>query len=282
MGRDSMPNGATVVTDPDDPRVSDFRHLTDMDFRRRMESPAGLFIAEGFLVLERVVAKGLPIRDVLIHEKRLDRVSDILDRLPTALRPTVVVADESVLRSITGFDVHRGVLASVQRPTPLSAVQIWGTGGHIAVLEGLVDPTNVGLAFRSAAAMGFTGCLLSADCADPLYRRAIRTSMGAVLDLPWGRCPPGELDFTELRSAGLRTIALSPGPEHPTLDDVLDDFAGQSVAAIFGSEGEGISRRLLTRVDAIARIPMAAGIDSLNVAATVAVVGYALRCANGT
>ena len=278
---DVFPDGIIVITDPGDPRVSDFTSLTDMDFRRRMEQPAGLFIAEGYLVLERVVAKSLHIRSILTPAKRLPRVVEIVESIPLSMRPPIAVADEETLRAMTGFDMHRGVLASVHRPPTATVSDICATTGNIAVLEGLVDPTNVGLAFRSAAAMGFTGCLLSADCADPLYRRAIRTSMGAVLELPWARGTRWVDDGPTVVAAGLSAMALSPRGEYADLDEVIAGLTGRRVAAIFGSEGDGLQTSTMEHVEAVARIPMAVGIDSLNVAATVAVVGYALRCRHG-
>lgn len=274
--------GIIRIDDPHDPRVADFASLTDMDFRRRMEQPAGLFIAEGYLVLERVVATGMKIRTILTIERRIPRVLDTIAPLAGDERPEIMVADESVLRSITGFDVHRGVLASVHRPTERDVADVASIDGHLAVLEGLVDPTNVGLAFRSATAMGFAACILSADCADPLYRRAVRTSMGTVLAMPWARGTSWMTDSEQLRASGRVLIALSPDPENPSLDEVLTGLGTAPVAAIFGSEGPGLAASTLRRVDVTARIPMSAGVDSLNVAATVAVVGYALRWAHGS
>lgn len=274
-------NGVHIITDPTDPRVWEFASLTDMDLRRRIEQPAGLFIAEGYLVLERIVAKRMRIRSILAAPKRLPRILTIVASLPPELRPPIAVADEDTLRATTGFDMHRGVLAAVQRPATQTVRDICDIDGDIAVLEGLVDPTNVGLAFRSAAAMGFAGCLISADCADPLYRRAIRTSMGAVFELPWARGTSWVEDSAALAASGLTLMALSPRSEFPDVDEVIAAVSSSRVAAIFGSEGDGLRDSTMHNIESIARIPMAAGVDSLNVAATVAVVGYALRCRHG-
>jgi tRNA G18 (ribose-2'-O)-methylase SpoU len=258
-----------------DPRIADFIALTDMDLRLRTEHAAGLFIAEGFLVLERVIAAGLSIRVILTDRKRASRVEQLISSIPADHRPDIAIAAPDLLEQITGFRVHRGVLASVERPPRPSVGQVVDTGGSLLALEGLVDPTNVGLAFRSAAAMGFTGAIVSTDCADPLYRRSVRTSMGAVIDLPWTR-DANWPDSLQAMAKSVTVIALSPDPACPVLDDMLKTTSGP-VAAVFGTEGAGLRRATRDIIASCARIPMAQGIDSLNIAATVAVVGYALR-----
>ena len=257
----------------------EYVHLTDMDLRRHVEDQGGYFMAEGFFVLERVVGHRLTIRSLLIDERRMARTVDLLLGLPEDQRPTVFTASADVLGPIVGYRMHRGVLACVQRPEPASLTDIIATGGDLLVLEGLVDPTNVGLAFRSAAAMGFTGAVVSPDCADPLYRRAVRTSMGASLDLPWTRSTTWSHDLDVLADHGMWTVGLSPDPAGDDLDQVVRRVraAGGRVAAVFGSEGPGLRRQTLQQAACVARITMERGIDSLNVAASVAVVGYVLR-----
>lgn len=264
-----------------DPRIADFVSLTDMDLRKRTEESAGLFIAEGFLVLERVIAAQLTIRMILTDSKRAPRIRELMSLIPEERQPDIAVAEPAVLQEITGFRVHRGVLASVHRPPRPQLAQVIASGGSIIALEGLVDPTNVGLAFRSAAAMGFTGAVVSADCADPLYRRAVRTSMGAVIDLPWFRDAGWPETLIDAARAHLTVIALSPDRSCPDLDDVLAQISGP-VIAVFGTEGAGLRESTREAIGSCARIPMAAGIDSLNIAASVAVVGYALRTAGIT
>ncbi len=273
-----MTNSVFSVQSSSDSRIRDFVSLTDMELRRRTEEPAGLFIAEGFLVLERVIAAGLTIRVILTDHKRLARIEELISTIRADVRPDVAVASAQTLEQITGFRVHRGVLASVQRPLAPTIGEVIDGGGPLLILEGLVDSTNVGLAFRSAAAMGFAGAIVSGDCADPLYRRSVRTSMGAVIDLPWARdgAWPGSLQL--VKEAGMTPIALSPDPQCPDIDKVLNS-AVHPVAAVFGTEGEGLRERTRDVIGTCARIPMGAGIDSLNIAASVAVVGHALRSA---
>ena len=266
-----------LIESSSDPRIADFIALTDMDLRLRTEHAAGLFIAEGFLVLERVIAAGLSIRVILTDHKRVSRVEESISAIPPENRPDIAIAAPDLLEHITGFRVHRGVLASVERPPRPGVDQVIDTGGCLLALEGLVDPTNVGLAFRSAAAMGFTGAIISTDCADPLYRRSVRTSMGAVIHMPWTR-DANWPDSLQAMAQSMSVIALSPDPACPDLDEVLKTRR-RPVAAVFGTEGAGLRRPTLDIIAACARIPMAQGIDSLNIAASVAVVGYALRSA---
>jgi tRNA G18 (ribose-2'-O)-methylase SpoU len=271
-----MVNRQFRIDSAQDPRIQDFVSLTDMDLRLRSEEPAGIFIAEGFLVLERVVRARLSIRTILTDHKRLDRVMRLLSEIPEAQRPDIAIASAQVLEEITGFRVHRGVLGSVTRPLGRSIDEVIDRGGSIMVLEGLVDPTNVGLAFRSAAAMGYSGALVSSDCVDPLYRRSVRTSMGAVIDLPWACDPSWPQSLSTLTQRGISVLALSPDPQCRDLDDVLPTLTGP-LAMVFGTEGAGLREDTRSLIGACARIPMAGDIDSLNIAACVAVVGHALR-----
>lgn len=261
-----------------DPRIADFVSLTDVDLRRSMEGPAGLFIAEGFIVCQRVVEAGLSVRTVLTDDKRLLRVQELLSQIPERDRPVCAVAAPDVLTAIAGFRVHRGLLASVVRPPAREVQEILQMGGPILVLEGLVDATNVGLAFRSAAAMGYRAAIISADCADPWYRRSMRTSMGAIVSMPWARDAGWPMSLRDAVDRGMHVIALSPDPECPTLDEVMISPPGQ-VMTVFGSEGPGLRPQTRAVIGSCARIPMAGGVDSLNVAASVAVVGYALSTA---
>ena len=265
------------VTHRDDVRLRDYLQLTDMQRRVTAETEGGFFIAESFFVLNRVLECGMSIRSILVEPKRLDRVVHALHGCLQEL--TIFTADPDVMQSIVGYRVHRGVLASVQRPAELSVREAIGNSGDIALLEGFVEPTNVGLAFRSAAAMGFTSVVISPDCADPLYRRSVRTSMGAVLNMPWARSPSWESTLTKIQTEGIPLIALTPHSRAQDLTEVLSHgVPGDGrVAAAFGSEGPGLTSQVIDRADHLARIPMDQGVDSLNVGATVAVVGFALR-----
>jgi tRNA G18 (ribose-2'-O)-methylase SpoU len=267
------------VTHGDDARLRDYLQLTDMQRRVAAESAGGFFIAESFFVLNRVLEFDMRIRSILVEPRRLDRVIHAVHGCHQDI--TIFTADPEVMQSIVGYRVHRGVLASVQRPAELSVREAIGKVGDIALLEGFVEPTNVGLAFRSAAAMGFTSVVISPDCADPLYRRSVRTSMGAVLHMPWARSPSWELTLTEVQTEGIPLIALTPHSRAHDLMEVLSHCVagGGRVATAFGSEGSGLTTQILDRADHLARIPMDQGVDSLNVGATVAVVGFALRSA---
>ena len=259
------------VSDPTDVRLTAFRDLTDVDLRRALEARSGLFMAEGLLVIERVASMGLTIDAVLTAPKWLDRLARIL---PDFSGP-IFVGDEEVLRQVTGYRVHRGALACVQRPPVHPLSHLVSAPGDLLVLGDLVDHTNVGLAMRSAAALGVAGAVLSPACADPLYRRAVKSSMGAVLALPWTRAEnwPDDLERLGARSV----VALTPDPDAPLLDEVLRRSGHSDVALVVGSEGPGLSMGEFARCQERARIAMDAGIDSLNVAAAVAVACYALR-----
>jgi tRNA G18 (ribose-2'-O)-methylase SpoU len=265
------------VTSGDDVRLRDYLQLTDMQRRVTTEITGGFFIAESFFVLNRVLDFDMSIRSILVEPKRLDRVIHALHGCQQNI--TIFTAEPEVLQSIVGYRVHRGVLASVARPAELSVREALDHSGDVALLEGFVEPTNVGLAFRSAAAMGFTSVVISPDCADPLYRRSVRTSMGAVLHMPWARSPSWESTLKEIQKDGIELIALTPDSRAQDLMDVLSHcvLGGGRVAAAFGSEGPGLTSKIIDRADHLARIPMDQGVDSLNVGATVAVVGFALR-----
>ncbi|MGI9197347.1 MAG: TrmH family RNA methyltransferase [Candidatus Nanopelagicales bacterium] len=258
------------VDDGADVRLDPYRSLTDMDLRRRIEPEGGYFMAEGHLVIARAAALGLRIESVLTAEKWLDRLAVDL----AGWSGPVYVADDELLREITGYRVHRGALAMVRRPATHSLADVTATCGPLLILEDLVDHTNVGLAFRSAAALGIAGVVLSPGCADPLYRRAVRTSMGAVLELPWARAEAWPAD---LRALQRRIVALTPDPAAPALDQALSAGEATPMALLVGSEGPGLSASAREAASSLARIPMDAGIDSLNVAAAIAVACYALR-----
>ena len=259
-----------VVDDLDDPRVDGYRHLTDMDLRLKQEADGGHFMAEGMLVIERAARLGLDIRSVLTAPKWLDRLAVIL----ATWSGPVYITDDA--QAITGYRVHRGALALVRRPKPREVAEFVASEGDLLLLEDLVDHTNVGLAFRSAAALGIAGVVLSPGCADPLYRRAVKVSMGAVLALPWARSHDWAADLRAI-ARDRRLIGLTPDERAPTLERALGDASRPSSALLLGTEGAGLSALACAQAGSLARIPMEAGIDSLNVAAATAVACYALR-----
>ena len=264
------------VSDPADPRLADYVDLTDTALRRRLEPAGGLFIAEGDKVIRRAVRAGYPIRSLLLSRRWLPQLLDLLD----GWSGPVFVADEDVLEALTGFSVHRGALASMERlPLPAPA-QLLASARRVVLLEGLVDPTNVGLVTRSAAAFGMDGLLLDPRCADPLFRRAVKTSMGTVFSLPHARFSAWPEGIDDVRSAGFTVLALTPTAGSIALDELPTDGL-ERCALLLGTEGAGLSRGALEAADLAVRIPMAPGIDSLNIAAAAAVAMWELSRLGG-
>lgn len=259
------------VTDPADERLADYRDLTDVALRRRIEPATGLYMAEGAKVIARAIAAGHRPRSIMVTERWLESVESLVD----ALVP-IYVAPASVLESVTGYDVHRGALAAMHRPVLASVADVVRDARLVVVLEGIVDHTNVGAIFRSVAGLGADALLVSPTCADPLYRRSVKVSMGTVFQVPWTRIEPWPAALSELRGAGfiVAALALSDGAVS------LADFAGERherVALVMGTEGDGLSHVALAAADRVVTIPMAGGVDSLNVAAASAVAVWELR-----
>lgn len=260
------------VIDPDDPRLADYRDLTDVALRSAGEPSAGLYMAEGGKVIERALGAGHRPRSVLVEQKRAAQARDLLHGHPDA---PIYVASAQIVAAVAGYRVHRGFLAAMHRPHPRSLAQVTAGAARLLVLEDLVDHTNVGAAFRSAAALGFDAVVVSPRCADPLYRRSIKVSMGAVLQLPWATAPSWPQALDDLRDDGFTVYALTPDPAARTLAAVAAD-PPQRLAVLIGTEGDGITAAARARSDAAVRIPMGNGIDSLNAAAATAVACYAL------
>jgi tRNA G18 (ribose-2'-O)-methylase SpoU len=268
------------IADPADARLADYTRLTDASLRTHFEAEHGLFIAEGTKVITRAVAAGYPVRSVLLGQSRLGDLPALAEA--TARAPVYVVPDQ-VVESLTGYRVHRGALAAVARK-PLPAVTAVVAGARrIVVLEDLVDHGNVGAIFRCAAALGVDAIVLSPRCADPLYRRAVKVSMGAVFAIPYARMADWFDGLTELKSAGFRTLALTPDDRATPIAAALRAAAAGpgKVALLLGTEGDGLSGRWRHEADASVRIPMnpaarAAGVDSLNVVAAAAIACHLL------
>ena len=272
--------------------LADYTSLTDVALRRRIETERGLYMAESTKVVARAVEAGHAPRSFLMTERHLEEMRPVIaaaagtggrgDGGPVP----VLIAPEGLLESITGFHLHRGALAAMNRPVladvdELLASACGGRGARrVAVLEDLVDHTNVGAAFRSAAALGVDAVLVTPRCADPLYRRSVRVSMGTVFQVPWtriSRWPAGD----ELHDAGFTVAALALSDDSVSLEDFAASpactAANSRVALVLGTEGDGLSRRTVAVADRVVRIPMAGGVDSLNVAAAAAVAFWALR-----
>ncbi|MER7485406.1 RNA methyltransferase [Streptomyces sp. NPDC126497] len=260
-----------TVDDPADPRLHDYTGLTDVELRRRREPAEGLFIAEGEKVIRRAGEAGYAMRSMLLSAKWVDVMRDVIDRTTAP----VYVVDPALAERVTGYHVHRGALASMQR-TPLPpAADVLRTARRVVVMESVNDHTNIGAIFRSAAALGMDAVLLSPDCADPLYRRSVKVSMGAVFSVPYARLDTWPGGLGAVREAGFELLALTPGEEARTLDEVAPHRMDR-VALMLGAEGSGLSGRALDAADERVRIPMAHGVDSLNVGAAAAVAFYAV------
>ncbi|MET8523284.1 RNA methyltransferase [Nocardioides sp. NBC_00850] len=256
------------ISDPDDPRLADYRDLRDVELRKSLETSEGLFLAEGEKVVRRAVAGGFEPRSFLMAPKWLDGLADTL---ATTDAPCYVMSEKAA-EEVTGFHVHRGALASLKR-RPLPSVESVLEGARsVLVLEDIVDHTNVGAIFRSGAALGFDAVLLAPRCADPLYRRSIKVAMGAVFALPWTRLPDWYEALPSLSAAGFTTVALTLADDAVDIEKAVEGV--DKVALVLGSEGHGISPRWQQAADRRAIIPMSAGIDSLNVAAATAVACY--------
>ncbi|WP_062522126.1 TrmH family RNA methyltransferase [Demequina silvatica] len=260
-----------AIDDPSDARLADYRGLTDVALRRVLEPERGLYMAEGAKVIERALRAGHAARSVLVSERWLESVAPLVaDQVPVYLAPTALLED------VTGYQVHRGALASMERPELPALADLARDARRIVVLEGIVDHTNVGAIFRSAAGIGADAVVVSPTCADPLYRRSVKVSMGTVFQVPWTRATswPGALD--ELRALGFTVGGLALTDDAVALDRFAAR-AGERVALVMGTEGDGLTRQALAHVDEAVVIPMHGGVDSLNVAAASAVAMWELR-----
>ncbi|NHC21802.1 RNA methyltransferase [Nocardioides sp. IC4_145] len=261
---------ATIVeiADPADPRLADYRDLRDVELRKNLEAEHGLFLAEGEKVVRRAVEGGHVPRSFLMAPRWLDGLADVLDRSDA---PCYVLS-EALAEQVTGFHVHRGALASLERRSLPSVDDVLDGARSVLVLEDVVDHTNVGAIFRSGAALGFDAVLLAPRCADPLYRRSIKVAMGTVFNVPWTRLPDWYDALPDLSARGFTTVALTLADDSSPIEDAVAGL--DKVALVLGSEGHGLSPRWEQSADRRAIIPMAEGVDSLNVAAATAVACY--------
>lgn len=261
------------ITDIAAPELQDFTGLTDVAMRRVREPAEGLYLAESPKVIERALRVGHRPRAVLLAEVWLEQMEPLFAAYPDV---PVYVGDSEQLEQLTGFNMHRGALASMHRPAPLDPVELLRASRRVVVLEDLADHTNVGAVFRSAAALGVDAVLLSPGCADPLYRRAVRVSMGAVLQVPWARLPDWREAGPLFRDEGYELTAFALRDDAQDLAEFVTDIPDR-LALMFGTEGPGLSRRALASAARSVVIPMEHGVDSLNVATAAALALWAVR-----
>lgn len=258
------------VTDPDDPRMGDYVSLRDSQLRRSLEGERGIFIAEGDKIIRRAAEAGCRPRSFLLAAKWLPGLGDVL-----AARPDVpcLVADDRLIERVSGFHVHRGALASFERPDETPWELILGAR-RVLVCEDLVDHANVGSIIRVAAALGWDAVVISPGGADPLYRRAVKASMGTCFQVGWRRMTDSATDLARFRAAGFELAATTLSPGATPLTGYR---APEKLALLLGSEGHGLSADWLDASDVRLGIEMAAGVDSLNVATAAAIFAHWLR-----
>ena len=260
------------TSDPADLRLDDFRHLNSLDRRPDLPSGRGLVIAEGVLVVQRVLDSRFPLRGLLGVARRLDelRADPGFDAATQGVPFHLVTAE--VMAEVVGFHLNRGVLAAADRAAPLALADVLPGARTVVVLEGVNDHENLGSMFRNAAGLGVDAVLLGARCADPYYRRSVRVSMGHVLRVPTAPVPDWPHGLDGLREAGFRLVALTPAPDAVPLSEALG--GAERVALLVGAEGPGLTAQAMAATDLRARIPMAPGTDSLNVATAAALACY--------
>lgn len=258
------------VADPADVRLDDFRDLNSADRRPDLPSGKGLVIAEGVLVVQRMLVSRFVPRAMMGIDRRLAELAADLDGVSA---PYYRVRPE-VMADVVGFHLNRGVLASASRPGELSIAQVLNGARTIAVLEGVNDHENLGSVFRNAAGLDVDAVVFGAGCADPLYRRAVRVSMGHVLLVPYAWATDWPNDLHLLRGSGFQLLAMTPDPDARTLAEAMSAVADQKVAVLVGAEGPGLTERAMRASDLRVRIPMSRGTDSLNVATAAALAFY--------
>lgn len=260
------------ITDLEQDGLADYSRLTDVALRRRTEPAGGLYIAESTKVITRALEAGHQPRSVLVQEQWLPDMEALLAPYDVP----VYVGPPEVLETLTGFNLHRGALASMHRPALVPVESLIAGARRIVVLEDIVDHTNVGAIFRAVAGLGADAVLITPRCADPFYRRSVRVSMGTVLQVPWTRMPDWPAGADILKAAGFHLAALALSEDAVGLDAFAEDPPDR-IAILLGTEGDGLSRHALANADTVVTIPMLHGVDSLNVASASAVALWALR-----
>ena len=292
--RTGPPGPLIAVDDPADARLAGYRHLNDTAFRRRLEETESIVVVEGKLAVERLLESTYRVRSLLVDDRRAASVPGLVEEFRGRAAPVFVGSGRMVADTV-GFDLHRGVVALAHRPPPVDAdalIAVAAGAGRdhgaalVAVAEGLNDHENIGALFRNAAAFGVAAVLLDPSCADPLYRRSVRVSMGHVLHVPFARLDPWPGGLDRLRRGGFTIAALTPDPASAPhhgpvvsltgLRERMRHPEGTPVAVLVGAEGPGLSASALAAADAVVSIPMAHRVDSLNVATAAAVAFHAV------
>lgn len=264
-----------TVSNLDDPALRDYTQLTDVALRKLLEPAEGVYLAESMKVISRALHAGHLPRSVLTTEEWLPALTPVLAKYPDV---PVFVGKSDQLHGLTGFHMHRGAIAAMHRPAHPSLETLISSAETVVVLENLADHTNVGAVFRSVAALGADAVLVSESCADPLYRRAVRVSMGAVLQVPWARISDWHAAVNALHGHDfeIAAFALTDHSEDLRAFSSRVRASGQRTALVFGSEGDGLTRRALATADTTVRIPMQHGVDSLNVANAAGIALWAI------
>ena len=256
-----------LISDPSDPLLSDFRNVPDPELLKRR----GVFVAEGRLVVRRLLTESpYATRSVMVTEPAHAALADVLARpdLP------VYLVSPAVMKEVSGFNIHRGCLAIGERPHPMAWQQAVADARTVVLLERIANADNIGGIFRNAAAFGARAVVLDQESADPLYRKAIRTSMAAALVVRFARVASAALALLELRRAGFATVALTPAASASTIRSTMDALGARPVVVALGHEGEGLTPAALDACEFHARIPISSRVDSLNVAAAAAIALY--------
>jgi len=259
------------VQDPDDPRLDDFRDLNSVDRRPDLPTGKGLVIAEGVLVVQRMLASRFTPFALLGTDRRLAELTEDLAGAPQA--PYYRVAAD-VMARVVGFHLNRGVLAAARRVPEPSIAEVVDGARTVAVLEGVNDHENLGSIFRNAAGLSVDAMVFGSGCADPLYRRAVRVSMGHALLVPYARATDWPADLVKLKQDGFRLLAMTPDGDARPLSEAMAAVRDERIAVLVGAEGPGLTAGALRRSDVRVRIPMSRGTDSLNVATAAALAFY--------
>ena len=273
-----MPN-IIEITDFSAPELDVFARLTEAQLRSKRHPEKGLFIAESPKVIGHALDAGYEPVSFLMERKHIEgQARDVIARCGDI---PIYTAEREILAGLTGFELTRGILCAMRRPQPRTVEELCANARRVAVLEGIVDPTNVGAIFRSAAALHVDAVLVSPTCCDPLHRRAVRVSMGTVFQVPWARIGDTPADWPQaglqhLRELGFKTAALALTDDSVSVDDP-QLMAEDKLAVVLGTEGDGLSRHTIAGCDYTVLIPMSHGVDSLNVAAASAVAFWQLR-----